>query len=293
MSRGRAPSAIADADLPRPLGHRDQHDVHDPHAADQQRDGGDGRQHRRHASPVMMPKMLAISTVFWTSKSAGRPAGSGAAPAGAASHLFFGLPTSDSVRADTMITLTLSNFEPWSRLRAVVYGHQDDVVLVVAADVGALRLEHADDPERDVLDPHCSPIGVLAGEELRPAGSCRSRRPCWPPHVAIGEEARPLAAASCARRGSPARPRASPPASSWRCRRSPAREAPTSGVAARTAGHSSAIASRPRRSGSAPAPRAPRRPLLPRQDHDQTFVPRSRNSPWTSAWRPGRSTPCR
>ena len=28
------------ADLPRPLRHRDEHDVHDPHAAHDQRDGG-------------------------------------------------------------------------------------------------------------------------------------------------------------------------------------------------------------------------------------------------------------
>ena len=31
----------ADADLAGPLGHRDEHDVHDPDAADHQRDAGD------------------------------------------------------------------------------------------------------------------------------------------------------------------------------------------------------------------------------------------------------------
>jgi len=35
----------ADADLPRPLGHGGQHDVHNADAADQQRDGGNGSQH--------------------------------------------------------------------------------------------------------------------------------------------------------------------------------------------------------------------------------------------------------
>ena len=38
----------ADADLARPLGHGDEHDVHDADAADEQADAGDGGQQRGH-----------------------------------------------------------------------------------------------------------------------------------------------------------------------------------------------------------------------------------------------------
>ena len=41
---------LADADLPGPLGDRDQHDVHDADAAHQKRDGGDGHQHNHHGA---------------------------------------------------------------------------------------------------------------------------------------------------------------------------------------------------------------------------------------------------
>ena len=41
MSEGLAPECLAEADLSDSFGDRDQHDVHDPDAADQQRDGGD------------------------------------------------------------------------------------------------------------------------------------------------------------------------------------------------------------------------------------------------------------
>ena len=44
MSRPRAPDRHAQADLARPLRHRDQHDVHDADAAHEQRDGRDGGQ---------------------------------------------------------------------------------------------------------------------------------------------------------------------------------------------------------------------------------------------------------
>ena len=43
MSRRARADRLAQADLARPLGHRDQHDVHDPDAADEQRDGRDRR----------------------------------------------------------------------------------------------------------------------------------------------------------------------------------------------------------------------------------------------------------
>ncbi len=42
--RGLGADGEADADLARPLGHRDQHDVHDADAADEQADAGDRRQ---------------------------------------------------------------------------------------------------------------------------------------------------------------------------------------------------------------------------------------------------------
>ena len=55
LQQDRAPlgaDGLADADLARPLGHRDEHDVHDADAADEQRqpgdeqpDGGDGAAH--------------------------------------------------------------------------------------------------------------------------------------------------------------------------------------------------------------------------------------------------------
>jgi len=38
----------ADADLAGPLRHADEHDVHDPDAADQQRDRGNRREQQRH-----------------------------------------------------------------------------------------------------------------------------------------------------------------------------------------------------------------------------------------------------
>ena len=41
MSDGLGAQGLAEADLPDPFGDRDQHDVHDPDAADQQRDAGD------------------------------------------------------------------------------------------------------------------------------------------------------------------------------------------------------------------------------------------------------------
>ena len=45
---------LADADLPGPLGDGHQHDVHDPDAADEQRDGGDrAEQDREHLVGVV------------------------------------------------------------------------------------------------------------------------------------------------------------------------------------------------------------------------------------------------
>lgn len=38
----------AQADLARTLGHRDKKHVHDPEAADEQRNGGDDREQQRH-----------------------------------------------------------------------------------------------------------------------------------------------------------------------------------------------------------------------------------------------------
>ena len=56
IARARA-DRPAEADLPGPLGHRQQHDVHDPDAADQQR-------HRRNAASSAVIVRLARSIVF-------------------------------------------------------------------------------------------------------------------------------------------------------------------------------------------------------------------------------------
>ena len=47
ISRRARANRFADSDLPRPLRHRHQHDVHDPDPADQQRDERDDDQHDR------------------------------------------------------------------------------------------------------------------------------------------------------------------------------------------------------------------------------------------------------
>ena len=47
MSRLARPDRLADADLARPLADRHEHDVHDPDAADDERDRGDAGQHER------------------------------------------------------------------------------------------------------------------------------------------------------------------------------------------------------------------------------------------------------
>src|SRR5437867_13289972 len=57
-------------DLTGPLGHRDQQDVHNPDAADQERDGGHGRQHE--VSVWLVPsRTLASSTWVLIVKSSG------------------------------------------------------------------------------------------------------------------------------------------------------------------------------------------------------------------------------
>ena len=48
MSRAAGADGQADADLARPLGDRDEHDVHDADAADEQRNAGDRAEQQRH-----------------------------------------------------------------------------------------------------------------------------------------------------------------------------------------------------------------------------------------------------
>ena len=70
----------------------------------------------------------------------------------------------------------------------VVYGAIDDVVLVLAHRAAALGLEHADDAEREVLDPDRLADRVLPLEERvgdRRAEEADLRRGA---HVGLGEE---------------------------------------------------------------------------------------------------------
>src|SRR5262249_38771853 len=53
----------AQADLPRPLGDADQHDVHDANAANEQRDGGDARQEQAQRPGALLARLRDLGQV--------------------------------------------------------------------------------------------------------------------------------------------------------------------------------------------------------------------------------------
>ena len=168
----------ADADLARALRHRDEHDVHDPDPADEQRDRrGRGQQHRQRARGLVgrLRDLLLRSDHEVGVLARAR---SGAAGAGSASISACACSTAAARPADAMnMSIFVLRFEQPHHRRV---GGDDDVVLVLSHRAAALGLEHADDPERKVLDAHRLADGVLAARRGTSPPSRRARTP-WPP----------------------------------------------------------------------------------------------------------------
>ena len=176
----------ADADLARPLHHAGEHDVHDPDAADQQRDRGD--RHHDHLEDALRAALLGEQLrrrddreVAGVSRCAtvSRPRSSAAAAGTSSldSHLQV-----DAV--DLVLVLRLAVFEAEDRR---VQRHVDQVVAILRRDAGdvalhgQLRPGDADHLEPLIVDLDVAADRIVGAEQRRRRALRRAPRPAPPP----------------------------------------------------------------------------------------------------------------
>ncbi len=160
------PDRHPDPDLPRPLRHRHEHDVHDPDAADQQGDGGDPAQQEAHDPGGGLGQGQHLREVPHR-EVVGSLRSDPVALAQQLGHLLLGLL--DAVPVDRLHQDDAHR--PHVRAPGQLLLHRRDreehrVVLVLALRRLPLPVEDADDREGGPLDPHDLPHRVLGAEQV-------------------------------------------------------------------------------------------------------------------------------